>query len=298
MSYFIRAILIVLSVAVGVTFLYSAYTKVVPIQSFEYTMVEYVRLPALVAAIGARFFVGLEAALGGLLILHFLGKRKWVVKLAIAVLLFFSGYLIWLWIVAGNDVNCGCFGDKIWMSPSASLLKNTFLVAALLVILRFHNGWSYKWVESVTVTLLLCTFTLPYIVFPIEARYRIDFTALYANDIAFTPTVNLNKGKHIVAFLSPSCIHCRKAGLKMHELLKQNPQLPFYMVVGGTMSDISDFWRESQAADIPYTRLAVEPFMKYTHGVFPAILWINNGIVEANTNYKELDIKVIEKWMK
>lgn len=298
MSYFIRAILILLSVAVGLTFLYSAYTKVVPIQSFEYTMVEFVRLPAWVAAIGSRFFVGIEAALGGLLVLHLFGSRKWVVKAAIALLLFFSGYLVWLWVVAGNDVNCGCFGDAIWMSPSTSLLKNGILLFFLALIYRYYSGWNFKWVGPATVTLLVCTLTLPFILFPMFSRYRIDFTALYANDISFTPAINLNKGKHIVAFLSPSCIHCRKAGLKMHEMLKLNPQLPFYMVVGGTMSDISDFWRESQSADIPYTRLAVEPFMKYTHGVFPAILWINNGIVEANTNYKELDIKVIEKWMK
>jgi hypothetical protein len=78
-----------------------------------------------------------------------------------------------------------------------------------------------------------------------------------------------------------------------------NPKLPFYLVIGGTTSDIKDFWKESQAMDLSHTRLPIDPFMKYTKGSFPTILWINNGIVEADmASYKDLDEVVIEKWLK
>ena len=37
--------------------------------------------------------------------------------------------------------------------------------------------------------------------------------------------------------------------------------------------------------------------MKYTGGIFPTILWVNNGRVEASTGYPELNIQVIKHWM-
>ncbi len=84
----------------------------------------------------------------------------------------------------------------------------------------------------------------------------------------------------------------------MHKMEENNPAIPFYMIIGGTVGNIDGFWKDAQAQNIPWTRLAKEPFMKYTGGVFPQILWVNNGRVEATCSYPELDQKVIEKWMK
>jgi methylamine utilization protein MauE len=293
-----RILFIILSVAVGATFLYSAYTKLYPIRSFEYTMSEFIHLPPIVAAIAARFFTGLEAALGALIIFHLFGKNKWVLKSAFALLITFSVYLLWLWATAGNNVNCGCFGDAIWMSPFASLIKNAVLLAIIGVIIRYHHGFDFKWSRMSAPVSLACIIAIPFFVFPIQNRYRMDFKPLYTADSTNVPPLDLSRGKHIIAFLSPSCIHCRKAALKIHEMKLRNPSLPIYMVIGGTKSDLTDFWKASNAQDVPHSRLPQEPFMKYTGGIFPTILWVNNGMVEANTGYPELDQKVIEKWMK
>ncbi|MFI5141748.1 MAG: MauE/DoxX family redox-associated membrane protein, partial [Bacteroidia bacterium] len=139
-----RVLFILLSVATGGLFLYSAYTKLFPIQAFEYTIVEIVHIPLIVASIATRFFIGLEAGLGALLVLHLFGKNKWPLKAAFILLIVFTVYLIWLWITAGNDVNCGCFGDAIWMSPSVSLVKNVLLLAIIALLIRYHNGFTYK----------------------------------------------------------------------------------------------------------------------------------------------------------
>src|ERR1035437_4715925 len=150
MNKFIRIAFIILSVAVGATFLYSAYTKLYPIQPFEYTMVEFVHLPWMVAAIAARFLVGMEAGLGALIALHLFGKNKWALKTAFLILIIFSIYLISLWITAGNNVNCGCFGDAIWMSPSASLIKNAVLLIIAGLLIRYHKGFSFPWSKIIT----------------------------------------------------------------------------------------------------------------------------------------------------
>ena len=293
-----RVLLILLSVATGGLFLYSAYTKIVPIEAFEYTIAEYVHLPLMIAAIAARFFIGLEAGLGALLVLHLFGKSKWPLKAAFILLVIFTFYLVWLWITVGNDVNCGCFGDTIWMRPSISIVKNIVLLIAIGLLTRYHKGFTYKWARITAPLILLCAFALSYILFPVFTRHKIDLTPLYTSNKNFAPAIDLAQGKHIIAFLSPSCTHCRKAALKMHAMKEKNPAIPFFMIIGGTTSDLTDFWKASQAQNIPYTRLAQEPFLKYTHGIFPLIIWVNNSWVEAEVDYPDLNQAVIEKWMK
>jgi len=293
-----RVFFVILSVATGALFLYSAYTKLFPIESFEYTITEYVHVPLSLAAIAARFFIGLEAGLGALMIIHLFGKNKWPLKTAFALLIVFSLYLIWLWVKAGNDVNCGCFGDAIWMSPSASLIKNGILLIMIALLIKYHNGFDYPWARIIAPIVLVCMLSLSYILFPVFTRYKIDLSAVYNSNKTFAPTTDLARGKHIIAFVSPSCIHCRRAAYKMHMMKQRNPAIPFYMIIANTTGTIDGFWKDSQAQNIPWTRLELEPFKKYTGGVFPQILWVNNGWVEASSSYPELDQKVIEKWMR
>lgn len=56
----------------------------------------------------------------------------------------FTLYLVWLWIKMGNNVNCGCFGNNIWMSPFTSIIKNIVLLLAIGTLIRWHKGitWS------------------------------------------------------------------------------------------------------------------------------------------------------------
>ena len=184
-----RIFLIIITIAAGGLFLYSAYTKTIPIQTFEYTMVEYAHLPWLLDAIGARFFVGLEAGLGALIALHLFGNRKWILKLALALLVFFSTYLAYLWIKVGNNVNCGCFGDAIWMNASTSLIKNAILLIIIGILLKFQQGWQYKWARIVAPVVLVIVIILPFILFPLppqqpdwlrKDKYKIDLSSLYA----------------------------------------------------------------------------------------------------------------------
>jgi hypothetical protein len=293
-----RFIFILLSVATGALFIYSAYTKLFPtIQAFEYNIAGQLHVHYMTAAIAARFFIALEAGLGSLILFHFFGGKKWVLKVAFALISVFSIYLIWLWIKMGNNVNCGCFGDSIFMRPSVSLLKNAATLLAIWLLIRYHQGFTYQWARIVPPIHLLCVFTLAYLVFPVFTHYKLNFKAMYA-DPQSAPTVDLAKGKHIIAFLSRACMHCRKAALKMHQMKVNNPSLPFFFIIGGTTSDLTDFWNYTHAQDIPNIRMEEKTFLDYTGGEFPQIIWINNGVVEANTTYPELDQKVIEEWVK
>ena len=311
-----KVLLVLASLVCGCTFLYSAWTKVLPIQPFEYTMVEYLHFPWLLAAVVARLMVGLETALGGLMVLHLFGKGKYVLKTALMLLVAFSIYLVWLWTTAGNDVNCGCFGDAIWMSPAASLVKNAVLAVLIIVLIKWHRGVEFRQNNIATNSLFAIGVVLPFILFPISRQqpswlkkdsYKLDFAPLYrpivddsdALKVPYpkVPPIDVEHGKHVIAFLSPSCEHCHIAARKMALMKRGDTTLPFFMIIGGIASDLTDFWKYTNAKNIPYMRLHRDPFLNYTGGVFPQILWVNDGQVEAKSTYNTLNETELKKWV-
>jgi len=293
-----RFFFVFLAVATGALFLFSAYTKLFPtIQAFEYNIAAQAHVHYMTASILARFFIGLEAGLGSLIIFHYFGKNNWVLKAAFLLVAGFSIYLVWLWAKVGNNVNCGCFGNNIWMKPSTSLIKNGILLIVIGALIHYHRGLKVPWSNFIPAAHLVCAFTLACLLNPIFTHYKLNFANIYA-DPKYAPATDLTKGKYILAFASPECSHCRRAASIMHEMKMKNPAIPFFIVVGDTTADLSDFWQFTHAEDIPHSRLGEEPFDKYTGGEYPQIMWVNNGWVEANITYPELDQKVIEQWMK
>lgn len=300
--------LIILSVLMGGLFLYSAYTKVIPIQTFEYTLVEFVHMPWWLAAVIARLFVGLETAIAACLILNMYGKAKWILRFSLFILIMFSIYLAYLWITVGNDVNCGCFGDQIWMSPSTSLIKNLIIFVLTFILLKFHTGIAKKWSNWTTIALFVIITSLPYFIYAIPATqpsylkdeaYEIDLSALYEQpEKTPAPTIDLKKGKHILAFMSLTCPHCKIAAYKMQLMKKDNPSISMYMVLNGDSTNLKPFFEKTKADNIEYRMLLGRDFTSLSGFSLPAIYWINNSVVEAKSTYIDLSQTQIEAWLK
>ncbi len=303
----VRTILLsVLSVLLGALFLYSAYTKLLPIQTFEYTLVEFVHMPWWMAAVASRVLVGMEAALGALLVFNIFGGAKWVLKVALGILLAFCVYLVYLWASVGDDVNCGCFGDVIWMSPSTSIIKNVVMIAILLVLQKFHKGIHKKWAKYVSIIAFIIITVVPLFVYPIpdtkpsflnEDKYELDLSALYNSEERTAPTVDLRKGKHIVAFMSLTCPHCKMAALKMQLMKRDNPDISMFLVLNGDSTNLQPFWDKTNAEIIPNTMLLGRDFVSLSGLSLPAIYWINDGWVEAKSTYINLNQAAIEQWL-
>lgn len=302
-------LLILISLALGFTFLVSAFTKSEPtILKFEYTIVEFVRFPWMLAAISARLLVGIEYALGTLLIFNIFGKKKWVLKLSILTLVIFSLYLVYLWISAGNDVNCGCFGDKYSMSPGESLLKNVAMLLLLFILHKWHSGITAKpkLINILAILALTGITTVPFFREPIknttpvflnDDKVKIDLSALYDKDKKDPPSIDLTKGKHIISFMSLTCPHCRMAAYKMQLMKEKNPDLSIYIVLNGDSSNLAPFWEETKAEHIPHTMLLGRDFAILAGSRLPAIYWLEDGYVVSSTNYIDLEQSSIEKWM-
>ncbi len=307
MSKLKKIALLIVSIITGCLFLYSAYTKVIPIQLFEYTIVDYLPVSWVTAAFATRIFIGLETALGLLIILKFYGKNKWILKTAFLLITLFSIYLFYLLATVGNNVNCGCFGDSVRMTPIEALIKNGFLLISLFLLIKYSNLWLQKWAKLIVPDVFFIILLLPFILFGFpdnqpdwlrNKKYQMNLSEIsYIETQQPNQVLKQTEDKYIVAFLSPTCPHCKMAAYKMHLMHKKNPKLPFYFIIGGTKSDLSDFWNKSKASDIPYSRMERDPFLFYTHGSFPLIVFINKGWVVATAEYANLDQQIIEEWL-
>merc|ERR1711991_530471 len=82
---------------------------------------------------GSRFFIGLEFALGLLMLLPFYVKQ--LMQFTFLLLGGFTIHLIYLWSI-GDTENCGCFGEMISMTPEQSIIKNLIMLGVAFVVYR------------------------------------------------------------------------------------------------------------------------------------------------------------------
>jgi len=303
-----KILLVILSALLGGFFVFSAWTKTQPVQYFEYTMESQLRMPHMLASVAARFFIGLEAALGVLLVTNIFGYGRWVLKGGIALLLFFSVELLYLLMSHGNDVNCGCMGDIVPMSPAVSLLKNLGLLAGLFILLKWHKTQDGPLLDYGSIGFTALIAAIPFILFPMSAQLKMPLSKLYTTTLSEHPKVELRKGKHILCLMSLSCPHCRHAASRIMELQQANSSLPFYFALSSGADStreerFRDFVSETGFRDIPYHFLAPPDFMymveqSASNGI-PVILWMQDTTVirKVKNVDEEMNLKDIEAWL-
>ena len=130
----------------GLVFIYSGYTKLFPIEPFEYTFVDLGIGGWRLAPFIARFMIGLEFFIGLLLMANLYIKR-FTVKLIAATLIIFCIYLIYVIINNGNNENCGCFGTAISMTPLQAIIKNAVMLVLCYFIYKYFNGLNYQKID-------------------------------------------------------------------------------------------------------------------------------------------------------
>ncbi|RYZ40053.1 MAG: hypothetical protein EOP49_29805 [Sphingobacteriales bacterium] len=303
-----KLLLVALSAILGGVFLFSAWTKTEPsTQYFEYIIGAQVHLPPAIAAIAARFFIGLEAALGLMLIVSVFGYRRWVLKASIALIVVFSIHLIYLLFAQGNDVNCGCMGNVAPMSPLASLAKNAGILAALFILLKWHRTDDGPVLNIASFPVAASIIAIPFFLYPIQKQLTMPLTKLYTTTRSQHPMQELRKGKHILCFMSLTCSHCRDAATIIAKMKKDNPALPFYFALAGgndsTRAELfHDFLSETKANNVPYHFLSKEDFgdmikLSGSDGV-PVMMWMQDTTVIRKITVNDLNQKEIEEWLR
>jgi len=293
----------------GLLFIYSGYSKLEPIEPFEFTFVDIGIGGWRSAPFIARFMIGLEFFIGLLLIFGLFIKRL-TIKLTAVSLLIFCLYLVFVIINTGNNGNCGCFGNKISMTPFEALIKNGITLIVCFFLYKYYNGLKYgkfsKWLLGI---LFISAFALPHILNYIDLDYssayltkkedhfKLELDSLYKDAKKNIPPTTLSKGKHIIAFMSMSCPHCRIAAKKLRIMHEKNPIISMFLVLNGEDNKIKPFFEDTKATHIDYCILNGKNFIYLAGLDMPAIYMVNNSVVENWVDYMHLDQTKIEEWI-
>ena len=294
----------------GLVFVYSGYTKLSPIEPFEFTFVDLGVASWKTAPIIARLLIGLEFLIGLLLIFGLYIKR-FTLKIMIFLLVMFTVYLIVILIKDGNNGNCGCFGNALAMTPLQAIIKNLIMIGFGVILYKFYEGFNFKkfgpWLFSIfTLSSLAMPHVLNYVDFdysesylvPKENFFKLELDSLYKDAKVNVPPSDLKEGKKILAFMSMSCPHCRIAAKKLRLMKEKNPALPVYFILNGDDDKIKPFFEDTKANNIKFCILNGKNFVYLAGLNMPTLYLVNNSIVENRVNYLELDQHEIEKWLK
>jgi hypothetical protein len=249
--------------------------------------------------------VGIELLLGLFLLLH-IYLRQFTYKAVIAILAIFTVYLLLVLAKQGNSGNCGCFGNKIAMKPLTAIWKNLIMIAVTVVLMFIYRIKPYKFQEYIALVVAAASLSIPYLVnniytgtAPVAYGKPIDLDPLYQFSPA--PSVELRKGKHIIAFMSLTCPHCKKAAYLMQIIHKQHPEIPMFIVVDGPEDYKKAFFEETHAEHVPHLFYRhTEEFSQMAGPEVPAVYWVNNGKIEYKSPfaYYQLDPSFMLKWVK
>lgn len=312
MKIVVRILLILLSISLGLVFIYSGYTKLLPvIETFEFTFVDIGVGNWYTAPIIARLLIGLEFFIGLLLILNY-NLKKFTLPLTIGLLIFFCIYLTAQIIISGDKGNCGCFGEHLKMTPSEAIIKNVLMIGLSLLIYFFWEGWKVKSNKLFIVSAFVPALATCFILNPVDYTYstnNLDEVVNYPLELNLLfvpedtskveiPTVDLRKGKHVVAFVSLKCPHCRIAAKKFRLIKKNNPELSIYFILNGDKKDLPMFYEDTHSDNIPASFALGKTFVQLAGTNLPRIYYLEDTKVVKKVDYYELNQYDIENWIK
>ena len=265
-------------ILISALFLVSAYAKIYPdpsyyfsITKFEYTQLYPMGFSPELAVYFSRVLIGIEFALGFLLIFPF-NLKKIVIPATIIMLAVFSIHLSIEILSGNNSGNCGCFGSLLPMTPLQALIKNLLSIGLLsILLLKFSDGIrvnnNFLAITNITTASILFLFML----IPIQKKTSTVIpTAIEVPEVKINPDVDthtvkanpvndepqstdvksdepkgpakkasgyakyfpkIDEGKKILCFFAPTCEHCMQTGKELTELRKADPAFPEVQII-------------------------------------------------------------------
>lgn len=264
----------ILQLLLGITFLFSAYTKAVGPGFFEITLMDQGIAPdRIIASYLARFFIGLEFALGFLMLLPFYVKR--LMQFTFFLLGGFTLHLIYLWSIGDTD-NCGCFGEMISMTPEQSIIKNMIMLAIAFVVFRSAQIKKIKII--IPIVFSAATIISMWIILPIPNHKEFPFESF--THFETRGRVDLSSGENLVAIFNLDCEHCQQAATELGELKRNQENFPelyvLYFQEGSTT--VEDFESITQSS-FPYDLIEVNTFFDLIGDSPPRVYYLKDGKV-------------------
>ncbi len=263
-----------LQLLLAITFLFSAYTKAVGPGFFEITLMDQGIAPnRLIASYLARFFIGLEFALGFLMLLPFYIKQ--LMQFTFFLLGGFTLHLIYLWSIGDTD-NCGCFGEMISMTPEQSIIKNIIMLSIAIAV--FKTAETKKIKKTIPVVFSAVTIISMWIILPIPNHNEFPFDSFTRFETR--GRVDLSSGEKLVAIFNLDCEHCQETAIELGKLKRSVENFPEFYVLyfqeGST--SVEDFESITQSS-FPYDLIEVNTFFDLIGDSPPRVYNLKNGKV-------------------
>ena len=263
-----------LQLLLAITFLFSAYTKAVGPGFFEITLMDQGISPNRnIAAYLARFFIGLEFALGFLMLLPFYIKQ--LMQFTFFLLGGFTLHLIYLWSIGDTD-NCGCFGEMISMTPEQSIIKNIIMLTIALAV--FKTAETKKIKKTIPVVFSAVTIISMWIILPIPNHNEFPFDSF--THFETRGRVDMSSGEKLVAIFNLDCEHCQETANELAKLKQSAENFPelyvLYFQEGST--SVEDFESITQSS-FPYDLIEVNTFFDLIGDSPPRVYNLKDGKV-------------------
>lgn len=305
-----RILTIIFRIIIGLVFIFSGITKLYPIEPFEFAIVDTGFFSWNIVSYLSRIFISVEIIIGIFLIINLI--PKFISKLTLLILIFFTGYLFFLLIKEGNNADCGCFGDAIKLSPIESIIKNIILIILTIPIIYQKYQLKLKYKKLLSGFIILGIIILPFILNPIFYGVNNEFInesdaiempvdelgIYYYNDTIY----DLSEGKKILVFLSLKCKYCKLAVHKLSIIQKKFPEkLPIYLIFNGDSVNFPKFKEESKMINFPYMiidKTMRRNFFRVGGTSLPAIYFLKDSKVIKISHFIDLDQSDIEYFQK
>lgn len=155
-----RPVVLILRLAVGAVFAFSGFVKAIDPWGMFYKLEDYIAALGMdwlapFLTFGAFLIPMLEFVLGVSLIIG--AYRRFSAWAALLVMLVMAPLTLWL-LVTGAVPDCGCFGDALVLSNTATFIKNVILLLATCYLVRYNvrvaNFYSpgIQWIVTVITT--------------------------------------------------------------------------------------------------------------------------------------------------
>ncbi len=268
---------IVLQVILSITFLLSAYSKIISPGSVEVILIDQGIVSGReLAAYIVRIFISFEFAIGILFLIPVYLKRL-TIPLTWILLVVFTGYLFYSGLILGDKENCGCFGDLIKMSPFESILKNIIIAALSIFLFRLIADVRGK--IFIFPTVILFSLLIVFVSSPIKNVDDFQFRKYIYFEGA--GRVDLSEGNKLLAVFSFDCEHCQHTAKDIAKLKRTFDEIPELYALFFSEGGITiDSFKTITNSNFPHHMIDQNDFFELIGSSPPRIYWLKDGKVE------------------
>ncbi len=300
----LRLAALLVRMLLGIFFIVSAIAKLIGIDEFEIYIFSYNILSLNLSFLIARIVIAVELLVGLGLLSNI--ARRLVDTCALLLLVCFVFFLCFALLIGRTD-SCHCMGSLVEIAPARSLFKNAILILLLLFSMGAQQwNWRPRWYIWLPACLLpvvgVFIFSAPdnWLFGPSEEYYNQEELDKANSPQGQLHCLNLNQGKHVVAFLTPGCSFCQMADQKLTHIYRRNDldSSLFIYLTPGQDTTSTDLTVDSTTFLRPAYRMDVTTYAHITYGQRPIVFLVDNGKVAATCHYRNISEEQIVEFLK